>query len=341
MVTPETLRIVAPVSSVEGARKIIEAGADELYVGAMFDEWSRTFGEADLLSRRQGRRAHLRQPDQLEALARLGSETGHPVCLTLNARYSRWQEQAVLDLAERWADMGGQAVIVTDLGIVLALAKRQSGLKQHLSLLAGTFNSRSAAFFAELGVARVVLPRHLTLAEIHSIVEAGPSIEYEALVMYQKCQFIDGMCGFYHGLRLPEDVPAEFDYAFVPGHDTPVVYSHDPLYEGHGCQLRWQTGRGAVLPLRRDDESTPHCGACAMAGLADAGVGFLKIAGRGYPTDMIVGSVRFLREAIRIVCGSCGIEETTERIRMAYARTFQNPCDGSRCYYPLSEDFRA
>ena len=63
---------MAPVCSPEEAEEIISAGADELYCGAMFDEWVRAFGESDLISRRQGRRANVRDPGQLERLRSLG-----------------------------------------------------------------------------------------------------------------------------------------------------------------------------------------------------------------------------------------------------------------------------
>lgn len=328
-------RIVAPVCSVREAEQVLDAGADELYCGAMLDDWVNVFGDADLLSRRQGRLSHIGSRDELATLVRLASDADRPVALTLNARYSRVTEPAVLALAEMWEEIGGKSVIVTDLGVLLALSKRHSRLKPHLSLLAGVFNSNSVAFFARLGISRVVLPRDLTIEETSALIAGFPQMEYEMLVLNQRCQFVDGFCGFYHGTRLPGDVPAAFDYEIPASGAMPVVHSHDPEYEGHGCQIAWQTEHGPVRHARHNDYYAPHCAACCLRDLRQAGVRYFKIAGRAYPTEIVARSVRFLREAIDISSTGDGSEKTNNQLRHLYTRTFGESCDPSRCYYAL------
>ena len=337
----EAPSITAPACSLQEAQEVFAAGADEVYCGAMFDDWVAVFGDSDLLTRRQGRPAHVRRPDELAAIAKLARDTGRVATLTINARYSQHQESAVLELAEMWEEMGGQAVLVTDVGILVGLTERKSGLRRHLSTLAGVVNSRSAAFFADLGVSRIVIPRDLTLSEVSSLTASAPGMQYEALVMHQKCEFIDGMCGFYHGLRLPDDAPAVFDYTQHPGCSMPVVESHDPQYEGHGCQLCRRTENGTVRHLHRDDLSAPHCAACLLASLHRAGVRFFKIAGRSYPSDVIVRSIRFLREALNILASAEHDTAARQAIQRLYARTFAGPCDNTRCYYVLGGGHRS
>lgn len=332
MTALEKIRIAAPVCSTEEARAVIAAGADELYCGAMLADWWKTYGSGDLLSRRQGRQSHITTAKELAEVAATAGKTGCTAALTLNARYTRGQEKMVLDLANMWEDMGGRAVMVSDIGILLALAERRSRLKRYLSLLAGVFNSGSARFFSELGVSRIVLPRHLAVGEIRSIVKNGPAgMAYELLILNQKCQFIDGMCNFYHDLRLPADVPSSFDYEMSSTHARPEVLSIDPDYEGHGCQIPWQTGTGPVVHLHRDDWNSPHCSACLLPQLYKAGVHYFKIAGRGFPFEVIIRSVSFLRKAID-TWRSEEPGEKEEEIKKLYARIFKTGC-GNKCYY--------
>ena len=324
------MKIVAPICSPSDADAAIAAGADELYVGAMFDGWAGIFGDADLLSRRQGRVAHVRHPKDLSAIARACAQAGRPVALTLNSRYSTVQEQMVLDLAARWEDMGGPTVIVADIGLLLALRQRNSRLRRHLSLLAGVFNRRTVEFFGSLGVRRVILPRDLAVSEVRVLTAAPGGVEFEMIGLYQKCPFIDGMCGFHHAVRVPAGVPAEFDVDFSGG--SPVVWSHDPDYEGHGCQLRWESPGGPVRFPLADDLSNPHCAACSLADLTQAGVGFLKMAGRGYPIDIVVRGIRFLRRAIE-VSQALPPSAAQRELRRLYTDTFGQTCDRGRCYY--------
>ena len=329
--------IVAPVCSERDAQEAVSAGAGELYCGAMFDDWVNRFGDADLLTRRQGRAAHVRSREDLGSIVQVAQAAGCPVALTINARYSRELEPQVLALAHLWEELGGQSVVVSDLGLLLALHQTGSRLKRHLSVLAGVYNSNSAVFFEQLGVSRIVLPRDLDGDEIGDLVAGAPACEFEALVMNQKCTFMDGFCGFYHGTRLPTDVPAEFDYVSEPACAMPVVWAHDPAYEGHGCQLHWRTEQGPVNLVRRYEDSCPPCAACFLKELGRSGVRFLKIAGRSYPPDMIGRAIRFIRQAYDICNNSDDAGGPRAEVRRLYAATFGECCDNTRCYYRWSK----
>lgn len=330
--------IVAPVSSLADAEAAIAAGADELYCGALFDDAVAIFGDGEVLSRRQGRPAHVRTPDELAAIAALGTSTGHRVALTLNGRYSSSEQPRILELAVTWEAMGGGTVMVADPALIVWLHERCPRLSVHLSLLAGVFNSASARLFASLGVTRIVLPRDLCIDEMAAITAAVPEVEYEALALHQKCRFVDGMCGFYHGVRIPENVPADFAYERVAGTELAVAWCDDPAYEGHGCELAWVAGEERALPPRCDDVGAPHCAACQIAALARAGVHHLKIAGRGFPTVLITRAVRFLRLAVGIWDRAKSEEGARRTVITAYSRAFGSSCDADRCYYRLNAE---
>ncbi|MBF0317466.1 MAG: U32 family peptidase [Nitrospirae bacterium] len=331
-------RIVAPVCSLDDALGSIEAGADELYCGVMFDDWIERFGEADLISRRQGRYSHISSKDELQGIVNLTMDAGKKIGLTLNVQYCRSQYNLVLDLIRMWEDMGGHYVIVSDIGILLELQGMHSGLIKHLSLMAGVFNSMSVAFFREFNISRVVLPRDLTVEEMKSIHSASGDMEFECLVINQKCQFIDSMCGFHHNLTLSDDMVVDTQYNIVPGCVEPVIYTHDPMYEGHGCKLCYETKDGKVHHIYNNDFLYPHCAACLLAELCDAGVSFFKIAGRAYPTDIIVRSIRFIKKACSILTSHKHPPPASVAmdIQQLYSQTFDIPCDNTRCYYLMA-----
>jgi collagenase-like PrtC family protease len=323
------LKIAAPVTSRAEAEQVLNAGADELYFGLMLPEWVEEFDDADLWSRRQGKGAHVATLAEAGAIAEVAAAHGKLAALAVNARLTRAQTERVLDTIGCWEAAGGEAVILSDLGILTALNHRGSKLHRQLSLLAGVFNAKSVTLFASLGVCRVILPRELTIAEMAELTSGAPFVEYEALALNQRCPFIDGMCGFHHRQRIPEGVPADFEYKHLPGRPLPVVSSCDPEYEGHGCQLAWRTADGPVQLQLSNDFHRPHCAACQLPLLNKAGVSVLKIAGRGYPVEIIIRAVRFLRDAIDLheICAE------PERVRQLYADTFGTACKSDSCYY--------
>ncbi len=299
----------------------------------MFDDWVELYGEGDTLSRRQGRLANVRCPQELAAIVKIARQAGVPIALTLNARYSSSQERRALELAEYWAGCGGNAILVADPAFLCQLRKRLPELAAHASLLAGIHNSHAANFYAGLGADRLVLPRHLTIGEVGMITRNAPALNYEMLVLYQKCEFMDGFCGFYHAVRLPRDVPACFDYEPAELGEEAILRTADPNYPGHGCERSYQSAAGPVRHLSRDDLAAPHCAACQLATLQQAGVNYLKLAGRGYPVEMIVAGVKFLKAALAQMVPGNPQQPAIAKIRELYKRTFGKPCMAKKCYY--------
>lgn len=322
--------IVAPVCSPEDALAVIAAGANEIYCGALFDDWIENFGDADFLTRRQGCPSHVRSPRELQVIAQIGIDTGCATTLTLNSRYSHIQQERVIALAQMWESFGGCAVMAGDPVLLAALKERASRLDCHLSIIANCFNASTASFFAELGVVRVVLPRELTLSEMQTLTSLTPDLEYEAIVMNQKCRFIDGFCGFYHAVRYPHDMPALLETVRSADKEYPIVRSLDLAYEGHGCKLAWTTPQGPVENAHYSDYQFPSCAGCDLKSLYDAGVRYFKIAGRGYPADVIVRNIQFLHEAWSLSADCCG---NANPIQACYLKHFGVLCKGQRCYY--------
>ena len=106
------MQIVAPVSRHEEIELLAAAGADEFYCGVVPKGWVDRFGTSGV-----NRRLFANLPD-MGAMARV-VETAHAlgksVSLTLNAQqYTEEMTGAIVDLAGRYGELGGDAVIVSD-----------------------------------------------------------------------------------------------------------------------------------------------------------------------------------------------------------------------------------
>ncbi|MCC6144011.1 MAG: U32 family peptidase [Candidatus Hydrogenedentes bacterium] len=325
---PADIRILAPVASFADAQLIIAAGADLVYCGYLPTGWGAQMGELESISRRQGRPAHITDEGELAAVAEFARSRGCEALLTLNGHYTPLQAAQVLHLAERWEQLGGTGLMVADIGLIATLHERGSTLTLCASILTGVFNSATVHFLAGLGATRVVLPRELSLEEVCLLTSSAPVVEYEMIVLHQRCPFIDGFCRFYHGSRIPDGLPAAFPYT-ITKEGNAVAALIDPDYEGHGCQLNWHTDEGDVGLQFRPDECEPPCAACRLSELAAAGVSIAKVAGRGYPPDLIARSVAFLAQARAFGHG----HDAAAMIRDLYRETFGTACSEHDCYY--------
>ncbi len=326
----QALRIVAPLNHPDELEDLIQAGADEIYCGVLPPSWSDRYGAWDCLSRRQGTVANLPSVEKLLTVASAAARLGVGASLTLNVRYTSEQLPSVLDLAQAWEQSGGAAVIVSSPALLLGLRRRSSRLRRHISLLANVMNGSAAAFFRDLGAERVILPRDLTPREMADVVSQEPNLEYEAMALNEKCRFMDGLCGFYHGTTFPAGAASRFDYQHVGSRRVPTVYAQDLNYAGHGCQVAFADERGGpVAQETRDDLRTPACAACRLSSLRPAGVRFLKIGGRGLPRPFKRRCVAYLRQAVDLA----GRGARRRELRALYRETFGRDCGPSSCYY--------
>lgn len=329
--------IVAPVTTAREAALLMCAGATEVYCGVMTRKWVENFGEADLISRRQGLAAHVGSLDELSEIVAVSKRYGGTVSLVANRYYTEAQEQLVLEEIGAFRKMGGKAIILADIGLLLALRQRFNNLVFHLSSLANVFNPSSAGFFKQLGISRIILPRDLSLREFRLLAGRIPPLDMEVIVLHQKCQFMDGLCGFYHDLQFTDRAPGHFDYHHVqesPARDAkPVLELINPRYQGHGCDLPWGTATHPVTPLMKNDFKTPHCAACQLADFIKMGISHFKIAGRAYPTALLVRSVEFIRAALNLTGDESLRADEMGMMKRQYRIFWNKACSPANCYY--------
>jgi len=91
-------------------------------------------------------------------------------------------------------EMGPDAFVMADPGLIMKVREAWPDLPVHLSVQANTMNAWSVDFWKSLGLTRVILSRELSLDEIEEIRQACPDMEIEVFVHGALCIAYSGRC---------------------------------------------------------------------------------------------------------------------------------------------------
>ncbi len=175
------VELLAPAGNLEKLKMAIVYGADAVYVGG--EEYglrasAGNFGEEDM--RKGIEFAHAR---------------GKKVYLTMNIVPHNTDLEGMGEYAEAVSAMGIDAIILSDPGVYSIVKEAAPGMEIHLSTQANNTNWRSARFWHEHGVKRIVMARELSLKEIREIREkVDDSLELELFVHGAMCISYSGRC---------------------------------------------------------------------------------------------------------------------------------------------------
>ena len=311
-----TMKILAPLRSAGEVGPLLAAGADEFYCGLAPPGWKEKFGAAWSNRRHPESAAVLNDGALQEIVANAGSA---PIHVALNSpHYPPGAVQILVEFGVRLIqDMGISALIVADMDLLLALAEAGHAEKLHLSSLATCTNAASSRFFRELGVSRIILPRHLTLAEIDLCVIDG--VGFEAFLINDGCVFEEGLCATTHDAGT---------FCLTDGDGLkcmpPEILDRYEFWKWTQNNCGCSTSRG--FPLG-------PCGLCAIPGLQAAGVTSLKVVGREASLERKHASVKLAamaRDAAQNGGGAERIREMTIALRGGASLCHE----GHACYYP-------
>jgi U32 family peptidase len=307
------VKILAPLRSSDEVATLCAAGAHEFYCGLTPPGWEKAFGEAAV-----HRRSSSAGVPSLEDLRRIVAlARPRPVFATLNA--PSYPEGAVDHLVEFGRmiveEVGVAGLIVAEWELLLALCERGLAPKLHISSLATCRNPGAAAFYRNLGVARVILPRHMTLDEIEET--AIPGLEWEVFVLNDGCAFEEGICATTHALG-PYCIDDRVDIGSGRLGERYEFWKW--TLNNCGCQ----TSRGYTLG---------PCGLCALPRLARMGIASLKVVGREASLARKAASVRLT--AIALDLTQRGEPPGAIRDAVVAERGAAQLCEDARlCYYP-------
>lgn len=329
------MNIVAPISKLSEIEPLASAGATELYCGVLPRQWVGTFRAANS-NRRPG--GNLSGYDELSTAVTTAHTHGCPLSLVLNAQqYSAEQADAALDMAQTFLDMGGDALIIGDIGLSHAISETLPTARVHLSSVATCRNTESALFFKELGVTRIILPRDVTIAEAVEIAASVPDLEIEAFILNDGCVFEEGAC---HTIHLPGKLGGpicmddyQHDYRHRSG-KRPRAALLKRIEENDNDYKKWLWYRFSC-GFSTTPEGMPYgpCGLCAIPKFRLGGLTAVKIAGREGPLKRKLASVKMVREIVDIANAGMSEQEVAEHAR--HLRPSIEHCrTGYMCYYP-------
>ena len=175
------LELLAPAGSPEAVTAAIQAGADAVYLG---------YG--DFNARRNAKNFSL---EELASAVSYCHVRGAKVYLTLNTLVTDRELPVAAQVAAQAAEVGVDAVLIQDLGILRMLRQAAPGLAVHGSTQLTVHSLDGVRRCAELGMSRVVLSRELSRDAIEHICLNSP-IEIETFVHGALCMCYSGQCYF-------------------------------------------------------------------------------------------------------------------------------------------------
>lgn len=263
------MELLAPVGGQEALKAAIENGADAVYLGGkMFSARS----SADNFSL-----------EELEEALNYAHLRGAKIYVAINTLVSNQEIKELIFYVKSLQELGVDAVIVQDLGVLNLVRNTFPNLPVHVSTQMTVHNLEGVKFLEELGVKRVVLSRELSASEI-SYIKTNCQAELEVFVHGALCVSYSGQClmssiiGGRSGNRGKCAQPCRLPYQLVDKNNNPLVSEKEI---------------GSYLLSPRDMKLIDY-----LPDLWDSGVDSLKIEGRMKKPEYVAAVVRIYRQAI-------------------------------------------
>ena len=134
-------------------------------------------------------------PEELAQAVDFCHQRGVKVYVTCNTLPRNQEFEELPSFLTACQDMGVDAFIISDLGVLALAGKVAPQVERHISTQTGIVNYAAAQVCWELGAKRVVLAREVPLSEIQGIREnTDPGLELEAFVHGAMCMSFSGRC---------------------------------------------------------------------------------------------------------------------------------------------------
>ena len=293
--------LLAPAGSVDAVRAALANGADAVYLGA------ERFNARD-----EGAQLTL---DEVGEACRLAHERGRRIYLTLNILVKPAELADALAFLGEAIDLGVDAAIVQDVGLVRLIQRVYRGFEIHGSTQMTVHDASGARVMRQLGIERVVLARENTLEDIRAIRAAVPELGLETFVHGALCISYSGQC--YMSGMISERSANRGSCAQSCRKDYVLddVTNHVELDRGY-------------LISAKDLAATDH-----LADIAEAGVGCLKVEGRKKRPEYVATVTHGYRTFLdRLAAGDRSAPPATdvEPLAQIYSRGFTGGMYGGR-----------
>ena len=273
------LELLAPAGSPEAAQAAMQSGADAIYLGA-----------GNFNARRNAQNF---DNDTLRTTVEDCHLRGVKVYLTVNTLlYDRELEEAA-QLVRYASDIGVDALLVQDLGVLSLAREVAPELPLHASTQMTIHDLAGAQMAADLGMTRVVLSRELCREEIARICAQSP-VEIEVFVHGALCMCYSGQCYFSSA---------------IGGRSGNRGMCAQPCRMNYG----WNGKATAPLLSLKDMSLATH-----LQELQEMGVACAKLEGRMKRSEYVAIVTRIYATALRE--GRDPTPEELEQLKLAFSR---------------------
>lgn len=180
--SPAAFELVCPAGSLPALKAAVDQGASCVYLGLRDATNARNFAGLNF------------DEAAIASGIRYAHERGVKVFMALNtypqaANPELWR--AALDKA---VDLGVDAVILADPGLMQYATRHHAQLRLHLSVQGSATNYDAINFYREqFGIVRAVLPRVLSLTQVEQLIDKT-EVEIEVFGFGSLCVMVEGRC---------------------------------------------------------------------------------------------------------------------------------------------------
>lgn len=209
--------LLAPCGDFECLKAAVQNGADSVYLGA---------GAFNARAR-----ATNFDPDTLKKAIVYAKLRNVKVHVTLNILIKDTEFEDAVKLALEVYNLGADALIVQDLGLIEYLLKHYPEIPIHASTQMTTHNLAGVKQLENIGISRVVLSRELPISEIKNICE-NSNVEIETFIHGALCISYSGQClfssiiGGRSGNRGLCAQPCRLPYSLIDENDDVIDSGH-------------------------------------------------------------------------------------------------------------------
>ena len=174
--------LVCPAGNLPSLRAAVDNGADAVYIGFKNETNARHFA---------GLNFDHKQIEQGLAHAR---SHGTQVYVAINTypqpgNFTKWE-----DAVDQAAELGVDALILADIGVMDYAAAKWPDLRLHLSVQGSATSHEAIRFYAEqFGIKRAVVPRVLSVKQVAALVDKSP-VPIEVFGFGSLCVMVEGRC---------------------------------------------------------------------------------------------------------------------------------------------------
>lgn len=305
------VELLAPAGSFEALRAAVENGADAVYLG----------GQA---FHARGRAVNFGMEELAQAVDYAHAK-GVRIYLTVNTLLTNEEFAALGPYLEQVRELGVDALIVQDLGVMQFARTHFPDLPVHMSTQASIHNARSVQLLKDWGVERIILPRELELGEIQRMAGDVP-LPLEVFVHGAQCYSYSGQClassliGGRSGNRGKCASTCRLPYELLKSEGAVAQGAQNK--PGNIDAWEWQkvdTPEGVYLESSRD-----MCTIDALPDILGTGVVSLKIEGRMRRPEYVAVVTNIYRRGLdRLAKGNFHITpEERMMLTQAFSRDF-------------------